>query len=577
MGDPRMFTVKQCPPAYAAKSAGAIAAATGNRRDFFNSVGKVGDLQVLNDIGGGKIGSGLRTLASVSNSIRTGSGSLPTSIGSSLDSGANWVLETTGIAPTVVNALQDFHPGIANQAYGQAKSIFQQVQGGTFKPTDIPGYMSDLQNLERLGNNIFTPGSRDAQNNLTTRCTASPYAVDLIARAPKYKFLFVVQFVAEDGYSALGGNDFGPLDMAFAVKKSTRPNVRFQMEDVNYYNFRTKVITKTEFEEMQMSFHDDNLNLATEFYRAYLRAMSPITGLTTNEADLFEERGMDFVNHTLVDKEIIGAIPANTYSASSGPLAKDKKHVFREIILYHLFDFGKRMNVYRFIHPRITQLSLDELDMSIGNEGNELSLTFNYDSVYVDANVDIANNGGRYNLAQTQRGAVYPLRNSDGSQPKPTGSVLNPYSVNNIPTFDGGSGLNPIDNRSPSSGSSLLAMAGVNTDQLLGSTDLSNISSDSFGSMATPLSSVSSGGLPLDTPIVDGSFASSTSTVSGGVTVTTDTGSSSTQYSETVVTSGAQVAADPELSAKYSGNPNFKDTGNPKFSDTGSTTPSGDW
>lgn len=474
MADPRTFTVKQCLPSYSAKSGASIGAATTARRDFFNSVGKVGDLNVLNDIGGGKIGTGLRNLSSISNSIRTGCGSLPTSIGSTLESGANWVLETTGIGAPVVDALRNFNPGIANQAYGQAKQLYSQVKAGDFKSTDIPSYLQDFQNLERLGRNIFTPGAGDVQTSLGERCEASPYAIDLIARAPKYKFLFVVQFIPEAGYSALGGADFGPLDMAFTVKKSTRPNVKFITEDVNYYNFRTKVVTKTEFEEMTMSFHDDTMNFATEFYRSYLRAMAPISGITPEESRFLEQQGMDFEKKTLKSKQILQAIDANTYAASHGPLAEDRKQVFNEIRLYHLFDYGNRMTVYRFINPRISSLSPDDLDMSVGNEGSELSLTFNYDSVFVDADVSMKDNGGKYNLGQTQRGAVYPLRNnSSTSTGGPNNSGFNPYGA---PI--GGTGscdpLNTVDTSSATGGTgfpsmqSLIAGGGDLADSVFG-------------------------------------------------------------------------------------------------------------
>ena len=59
------------------------------------------DLQNLNSVGAGQIGQGLWTLASISGTIRSGCGSLPTSIGSSIESGANWVLNQTGIGTSV--------------------------------------------------------------------------------------------------------------------------------------------------------------------------------------------------------------------------------------------------------------------------------------------------------------------------------------------------------------------------------------------------------------------------------------------------------------------------------------------
>lgn len=411
MADPRTYTVKQCEPAYSALSGAGIGSATSTRRDFFNAIGKIGDLQVLNSIGGGSVGRGLRNLASISNSIRVGTGALPSSIGSTLDSGANWVLEQTGIAPVVVDTLRSFNPGIANQAYGQAKNVFQTVKQGTFKASNIPGVLQDFQNLERLGRSIFTPGSGDVQSSLGERCEASPYAIDLIARAPKYKFMFVVQFIPASGYGPLGSQDFGPLDMAFTVKTSSRPNIKYELEDVNYYNYRTKVMTKAEFEPMTMTFHDDTQNFATQFFNAYMRAMSPITGIQSSGAmsDLLESGGMDFVGNTLREGEILNSIGASRYAASSGPLYLDNKVVFSEIRLYHLFDNGNRMNVWRFFNPRINTLDLDDLDMSIGNEGSQLSLSFNYDSVYLDADVSLGSDQ-KYNLRQTQRGGYYPLR-----------------------------------------------------------------------------------------------------------------------------------------------------------------------
>jgi hypothetical protein len=422
MADPRsnLFSVKPCPPANLGKSFAAISTATQERKDFFGSLGKIGDIEVLNDIGASKIGQGLRTLASVSNTIRQGCGSLPTSIGSSigggLDSGVGWVLDNVGIARTAVDTVRQFNPGIANQGYGQAKAIFEKVKQGDFKTTDIPGSLQDLQNLERLARNIFTPSSSD-NKRLTERCEASPYAVDLISRAPKYKFLFVVQVICNDGYSELN-----ELDFAFVVKKSTRPSVTFQTEEVNYYNFRSKYNTKTDFEDMEMTFHDDIQNYTTRFYAAYMRAMSPITNMTSLQNP--SEYGMDF------DQSVIGGNPStnpieqtinnNYYTASRGPLANGQEQIIQEIRLFHVFDYGQKMNVYRFFNPRISTFTLDNVDMSVGDEGNELSMKFNYDSVYVDT--DVPMDSQEYGIADRSRNAVYPLRYNDGTSTGPTNS-----------------------------------------------------------------------------------------------------------------------------------------------------------
>lgn len=413
MADPRSFVIKPCRETAAGQA--------GDRRAFFGSIGKVGDLEILNDIGGtaSKVGQGLRTLAKISNTIRTGCGALPSSIANAIDTGANWVLDSIGIAPTVVDALRGLNPSIANQAYSQAKQVFTMVKQGSFRPTDIPSVLQDFQNLERLGRNIFTPGA-GPKEKFEVCGDVSPYAMDLISRAPKYKFMFVVEFIFNDQYTGLKN-----LDFAFVVKTSSRPNIKIQTEDVNYYNFRSKVITKTEFEEMRMTFHDDNGfgigagaqaagdarksgeigNYAVRFYNAYMRATAPITN--ASEAGQFtvaDQLGMAF---DLEMTQIEAGIEAQQHTASRGVLAGDVTNIIREVRLFHVYNYGHAMNVYNFFNPRITNLTLDDLDMS-SSDGTELSMSFNYDSVYIDTGVPLTDEF--YNISDLTKTGRYPLR-----------------------------------------------------------------------------------------------------------------------------------------------------------------------
>lgn len=401
MADPRNYMTYKCNLAAATQSSGI--------RAFGNAVGKIGDLQILNSVGAGKIGQGLRTLSSISNTIRSGCGSLPTSIGSTLESGANWVLDQTGIGSSVVDAVRGFNPQIANQAWGQAKSIFQQVKQGKFTMQSIPGALQDLQNLERLGRNIFTGGGSGAAQSV--ECLNSPYALDLISRAPKHKFLFVVSFVFNPGYetSATVANE-----MAFVVKKSTRPNIRFQTEDVNYYNFRSKYVTKAEFEEMSMTFHDDMNNMAMMFYNIYRNAMSPITNMGSGQTGLLnpEHSGMSFGGLGASSETQNLGIDMNQYAASTGPLLNNNTTILKAIRMFHVYDGGRYMNVFTFHNPRVTEMTLDDVDMS-DSAGNEVGVKFTYDSVYIEtgiaANDTNYTNGSTY-LPNSSTGALYPLR-----------------------------------------------------------------------------------------------------------------------------------------------------------------------
>lgn len=427
--DPRANTQlwKQCPPSYLGKAGAIITSATSDRQKFFNGVGKVGDLEVLNNRNifgseGSRVGQGLRTLTSISNSVRTGCGALPTVIGSAvggaLDTGTDWVLENIGFSKTLVDQAQYFSPAVANQAYGQARQIFERVQQGEFRAQDIPSVLQDFQNLERLARNIYNPPA-SVQSKFKDICEASPYAIDFAFRAPKYKFLFLVQVIFNPGYAPLEG-----LNFTFMVKNSTRPNLQIEMEDVNYYNFRSKVITRTKFEDMTMAFHDDGLNFGMRFWAAYMKATVPIANLSQwNNLVNAEDNGMAFTpgTQTLLGEQDVGTlvpntnvvidnvgIPGNFYTASRGPLVQDNKTIIQEIRLFHIFDWGQKMNVFKFFNPRIGNLQLDNVDMSV-NEVTEFQMTFNYDSVFVETDVPI--DSKEYNIEQQQRGAFYTLKN----------------------------------------------------------------------------------------------------------------------------------------------------------------------
>lgn len=377
------------------------------KRDFFSGLGKVGDLEILNDIGFGKVGEGLRTIAKTSDSIRTGQQSSDV-LGSDAN-GANTVLSTCGINTNAVQQVAQFNPGVANIALGQAKSIHLKAKQGNFQLSDIPEVFTDIQNLSTLVDGIFTEPKSDERK--FEACGASPYAVDLIARAPKYKFLFVVQFEFNEPYAS----HFRSIDAAFVVKNSTRPNITFEYEDVNMYNYWTKVPKRTVYEPMTMKFYDDNWNQAMILYNAYLQAMSPISNLqfdqtTEGVRGTLESQSMNFSG--LNQAGSYGA-SSHAYAASLGPTAGDNTmNIFKRITLFHVYSSGQLMNVYKFYNPKITTMELDDLDMADNGNGNEVSFQFAYDAVNIETAYSVSDTT-TYNLKQLSSGALgsnYALR-----------------------------------------------------------------------------------------------------------------------------------------------------------------------
>jgi len=476
--DPRKtFSVSSsaCP-----KAQSQLVSESQDRKDFLDTLGKIGDLEILNDLNLGGVGEGLRTLASVADSIRVGQSVVPGRegtetynstlgkiVGTAVDAvneGATAVLDTLGLG-AAFDVVSNFYPSVANRAWAQAQDLFGRIKEGNFKLSDIPEIFSDLQNLESLAKGIFgggvssQSGTRDFQF-----CGASPYAMDLISRAPKFKFLFVVDILFSDAYSSW--NDMG-RQMAFVVKTSSRPNIEFEYEDINMYNFRTRVAKRTVYEPMNMAFYDDNKNSAHLFYTAYMRAMSPIANIKQNapESYDYETKSMDWLSAPHAATFNSTGPLTNGHSASLGALADNSKSVIQRIRLYHIFDYGRLMNIYNFYNPRVLEFEMSDLTMLESGDGTEFEMRFAYDGLFIDPGWSVLVGGDNINLAELTSGGLYPIRfndygtltKSDNSQdvapiaqdqlaeaPQNALSADSPIPVNSV--FTASKGITAIDN-----------------------------------------------------------------------------------------------------------------------------------
>lgn len=217
------------------------------------------------------------------------------------------------------------------------------------------------------GNPIENPNTR-VNSNL-------PYATDLIAFAYKYKFLFFVDITLNpDAVYEM------PSDPRFSLlaQTSTRPSPKFEMDEVNLYGARTGVAKRTRFSEMKMTFLDDQQNKMMDFYTAASRWMSPIT----NVSSFHEKLQYDFQLNggTHVDGQMSYNAKAHRYavSANSTPFLSQVK-------LYHVYEYGQKVNVYTFYQPQITDLNLDDVDMK--DDGLSI-LSFNFE--YISYSVELA-------------------------------------------------------------------------------------------------------------------------------------------------------------------------------------------
>jgi hypothetical protein len=210
--------------------------------------------------------------------------------------------------------------------------------------------------------------------------TALHYANDLIAHHPKFKFIFKVKF---EGFEEMGNSDF-----YYYVHRCDKPNITLNHTDVNYYNFRSRVLTSVTFQPIQMTLLDEIGNSVTDFFVKYMSATSGQAG------------GSYGVNNGFGS------------SSSSRPYKRGYSNG-KAIIINQIFANGLYTNQYKFVNPRIESFQFDELNME-DNAGSLLTLQFSYDSlvaetfsltdennqaaIYLWGNTDILRGGGSSGL-----------------------------------------------------------------------------------------------------------------------------------------------------------------------------------
>ena len=197
------------------------------------------------------------------------------------------------------------------------------------------------------------------------------YADDLNYHHPKLKFLFKVGFYGFDA-----GRDF-----YYYVLKADKPRVNFIHQDVNYYNFRSRVLTGVTYDPISITFFDEIGNTLNDFFVTYLKQRSG-----TGSGKYGIEQGFG---------EATSSKPyGNGYSQTNG----------QRVIVEQVFANGTQSNRFIFINPRIEKFDFDDLSMDESNIGSHGTVTFSYDAIecvtvygstiHSWGNVDLLRGGG---------------------------------------------------------------------------------------------------------------------------------------------------------------------------------------
>jgi hypothetical protein len=204
---------------------------------------------------------------------------------------------------------------------------------------------------------------------------------------PKLKFLFRVEFLFKPEILAQfnAQNAEWKRNFQFLIKSVDRPKVDFDYEEINNYNFRTKVLKQIKHRELTLTFLDDVGNNVYEFFRFMMMVHSPITrrsaGATSDIgsanalyntgngmlfSDNFGNRN-DFAHRGVMNSDVGNAIQAikvtQMFVRPGGP--SDLNTAAKEVSFF-------------FINPRIVSFDLDDVNHE-ANEANLFTMQFDYD------------------------------------------------------------------------------------------------------------------------------------------------------------------------------------------------------
>lgn len=275
---------------------------------------------------------------------------------------------------------------------------------------------------------------------------SSDYAHDLIknnvAFNPKLKFMFKVSFKFNPAIIAYAESMGYPVkqlqeNLTFIVRHVDRPKHDFDYEEVNLYNFRTKVLKSIRNREVSLTFFDDVGNNGLGFVNMYRQLIQPISRRQFMPSMTHEDYGFDY--------------GSDNNTAWRGPLPNDAKNILEEMTVHQIFvernsdvktpsAWVKVVN-FIFMNPKFTNIDIDDMDHENGGNFNIITMSVDFDSVFMDhVNAFTTETGGPLFM-----GGDIPMDGNGGSsaQGGANGSALNQgyrdYATPNFTTIsDGG-------------------------------------------------------------------------------------------------------------------------------------------
>lgn len=292
--------------------------------------------------------------------------------------------DVTGIIKSTGTALEKeaykvFGAAVENQVKGALGSIFGGNKGPKLEESDA---------------------SISARNAQIGTMDLTKYAAAIASGAggfqPKNKFLFKVKFdVFPEVAAAIRTLDpnLGELvsNLSFVVKQIDLPSLQFDYQEVNMYNFRTKVLKSISYRDMDITFYDDVANNAINFSNVYLKILKPITRSIPETGMNLDDFSMAFQqNFTSTDTSYRGVLPVATSPVRGDILSRITIEQFYLEVNQEAAPLVQaiKVNTFTLTNPRITTLDISELDYEQGSVPNTVSATINFDAINIQTRGD---------------------------------------------------------------------------------------------------------------------------------------------------------------------------------------------
>lgn len=277
------------------------------------------------------------------------------------------IIKSTGVA-LEREALKQFGAAVGGATAGALDSIF----GSPYR--DPTGVSANPTTQE--------PGVWD-----TTRYAAALVRPDQVDFNPKLKFLFKVSFKFDprmiEAASALG-YDLRTIEQnaSFMVRQIDRPKVDYEYEEVNLYNFRTKVLKQIRHRELGFTLYDDIGNHVLNFVNVYRKLQSPIARIKHGSGVPLSDHGMDFDTSLMAtDTAIRGILPGGAINILQS-LTIHQFYVERGAGTLNPSAWVKTVD-FTLLNPRFTNIDIDDMDHENGSNFNMVTFTTDFDALHM--------------------------------------------------------------------------------------------------------------------------------------------------------------------------------------------------